>query len=294
MQRTLLLFAALLTAALSTAQPTGPMISEVVEGSGNNRAIEIFNPTDAAISLGDYQLSVFLNGAQVASATLQLDNVSLAAGDTWVVVNNDSVVPPDAALLAAADQLDTGFTSVTYFTGNDALLLSNTSGSYFDVFGVIGQDPGLGWDNADSVVTSNHTLVRRPEVLQGIQSNPDTAQNFDWDHTQWIVLPENTFDSLGSHTYDNALWYGVAPIIGELAAWPNPTTGGLLNIRASQPISRVSCHSLTGAQVNATVTGLNTLRTTLQINALPTQLLFVRVFTADGAVQTFKIKHVGT
>ena len=37
-------------------------ISEYIEGSSNNKAIEIYNPTDTAIDLTGYRLEIYSNG----------------------------------------------------------------------------------------------------------------------------------------------------------------------------------------------------------------------------------------
>ncbi|MGL4749863.1 MAG: lamin tail domain-containing protein, partial [Shewanella sp.] len=38
------------------------IISEYVEGSGNNKAIELYNPTAGSIDLSQYQLRFYFNG----------------------------------------------------------------------------------------------------------------------------------------------------------------------------------------------------------------------------------------
>lgn len=280
MLRSLLFLSALLIAVAALAQPTGPMISEVVEGSENNRAIEIFNPTDADINLGDYQLTIYLDGAQVSIHHLQLDNVTLASGDVWVVTNNDSLIPPMQALLDKADQLDTLYPSVTYFTGNDALVLSNTSGNYVDVFGIVGEDPGFGWpDTAGAVASSNHTLVRASSVVAGYPGNPVA-----WHDSLWLVLPENTFDSLGQHTYDLALNAPEITVAPQLLVFPNPAAHGTTSIISEAPISRVRCHTLQGQQVAVSATGLGTNKTTLQLPTIASQLLIATIELQNGAV----------
>ena len=48
----------------ATAAPTDLFISEYVEGSSNNKAIELFNGTGAPVDLaaGGYQLQLYFNG----------------------------------------------------------------------------------------------------------------------------------------------------------------------------------------------------------------------------------------
>lgn len=63
-------------------------ISEYVEGYANNKALEIYNPTDAAINLSGYSIVRFSNGATTAgnAKVIQLPNEMLPANDVFVVV----------------------------------------------------------------------------------------------------------------------------------------------------------------------------------------------------------------
>jgi hypothetical protein len=48
-------------------------ISKYLMGEGNTRAIEIYNPTDAAIDLADYHIALFINGAMQPTNIIQLE-----------------------------------------------------------------------------------------------------------------------------------------------------------------------------------------------------------------------------
>ncbi len=72
---------------------TDLFFSEYVEGYANNKALEIYNPTDAAINLSSYSIARFSNGSTVAdpeTATpayiISLPNVMLDPYDVFVVV----------------------------------------------------------------------------------------------------------------------------------------------------------------------------------------------------------------
>ncbi len=61
----------LLTGLLSTAQPaqadtTDLFISEYIEGSNFNKAIEIYNGTGSNVDLSNYTLELYSNGASTA------------------------------------------------------------------------------------------------------------------------------------------------------------------------------------------------------------------------------------
>lgn len=86
----LLLAFALLISTFSFAQLSDCndlFISEYVEGWSNNKALEIYNPTDAAIDLSAYMVIRYSNGSTSASSgnAVQLTG-TIAAGDVHVGV----------------------------------------------------------------------------------------------------------------------------------------------------------------------------------------------------------------
>ena len=75
-------------------------ISEYVEGTSNNKAIELYNPTNAPILLtGNYQLRFYFNGALTVGTTIALVG-TIAPHDVFVVASNAA----SATILAVADQ----------------------------------------------------------------------------------------------------------------------------------------------------------------------------------------------
>ncbi len=93
MKKNLLLLALILSASSLFAQCSELFFSEYVEGYGNNKAVEIYNPTNAAINMSGYAIARFSNGsttaADVNSATpyiVQLPDVMLESHDVFVVV----------------------------------------------------------------------------------------------------------------------------------------------------------------------------------------------------------------
>ncbi len=79
------LFVAATVFAQAPAACSDLFISEYVEGVGNNRAIEIYNPTANAINLSGYQIGRFQNGAVIYSF-LQMPNVFLQPKKAYVLV----------------------------------------------------------------------------------------------------------------------------------------------------------------------------------------------------------------
>jgi hypothetical protein len=126
------------TTNCTPAEISALFFSEYVEGSGSNKALEIFNGTGAPVDLSTYDVELYPNGSARPSDTLTLSDIQpfLASGDTLVIANAGA----DPAILAVADITS----KVTAFNGNDAIALRE-NGALVDVIGVIGSDPGSEW-----------------------------------------------------------------------------------------------------------------------------------------------------
>jgi predicted extracellular nuclease len=88
---------ALSRAVPANATPTDLFISEYVEGTSNNKAIEIFNGTGSPVDLsaGQYVIQMYFNGSTASGLDTGLLG-TLASGDVHVVANPLA----DAAILA--------------------------------------------------------------------------------------------------------------------------------------------------------------------------------------------------
>ena len=89
-RRALLTIALLVTACgAGTARgtPADVFFSEYIEGSSNNKALEIYNGTGATVDLvaGDYTVQMYFNGSTSAGLTIPLTGTALADGDVYVV-----------------------------------------------------------------------------------------------------------------------------------------------------------------------------------------------------------------
>ena len=128
------------------------IISEYVEGSSNNKAIELYNPTAGVIDLSQYQLRFYFNGSTNVGTTIALTG-SLAAGATYVVADNDA----SADILAVTNQQS----SASFFNGDDAIELTYQN-QVIDSLGQVGVDPGAEWGSGD-LSTQDNTLRRNPD-----------------------------------------------------------------------------------------------------------------------------------
>jgi uncharacterized protein len=160
--------------------------SEYVEGSSNNKAIEIVNAGTAAADLGEVVLKLYSNGAVSATATLALTG-TLAPGATLVICN--------AAIAAAAlPSCNLTNSSVINFNGDDAITLER-NGAVVDAFGQVGFDPGTAWTSG-TVSTVNQTLRRKQAIVRG--SVPPAAPAA-WDvAAEWDAFAIDSFDGLGA------------------------------------------------------------------------------------------------
>ncbi len=202
-----LLAAVWLLAAPVQAQTADLFFSEYIEGSSNNKALEIYNGTGAAVDLaaGQYVIQMYFNGSATAGLTITLTG-TVADGDVWVVAHSSA----GATILAQADQTN----GSGWFNGDDAVVLrkGGTGGTVVDAIGQVGTDPGSQWGSG-LVSTADNTLRRMASVCTG---DTDETDAFD-PALEWDGYDTDTFDGLGSHTADCG-----APKINEFSA---STTG---------------------------------------------------------------------
>jgi len=199
--------------------------SEYVEGSSNNKAFEIYNPTDATVDLSHYTIKQANNGSgwgcytpqggtPTADTRYELPlSGTLNAGDVYIIYNK-------SASTAVTSVGDLGFNynstpnggvgdNVPSFNGDDALGLFK-DGVLIDVIGAPTTDPGTGWAVAGtSNATVDHTIVRKATVSQG---NTDWAASAGTsaDDSEWMVYSIDTFTYLNYHLYQGGA--NIAPV----------------------------------------------------------------------------------
>jgi predicted extracellular nuclease len=167
------------------------LISEYVEGSSYNKALELYNDGSAIdFDAGLYSIAIYTNGSNSPSRTLALTG-SIAQGSAYVLANSRA----DAGLLGLAD-LASGSLN---FNGDDAVVLLQ-DGAIIDRIGQIGFDPGIAWGSG-SVTTANATLRRAPDILAGDSLAYDA---FD-PAAQWLGYATDDFSGLGQHVINSAL-----------------------------------------------------------------------------------------
>ncbi|WP_375561187.1 Ig-like domain-containing protein [Bernardetia sp. OM2101] len=169
-----------------TPAATTLFFSEYAEGSGSNKGLEIYNPSNATVDLnaGNFIIEIYSNGATTVNQTISLTGTITAQG-TYVVTDPSAA---NATLNAASNQ-----TGNTFFNGDDAVVLKE-NGTIIDVIGQVGFRPTSEWGTG-LVSTQNNTIRRKCSVTTG-DINPNDV--FD-PATEWDGFAEDTFDGFGSH-----------------------------------------------------------------------------------------------
>ncbi len=169
--------------------------SEYIEGSSNNKALEIYNPTDQTIDLTTYIIRGTGNEATYWEYDYPFpDGSTIAPGEVFVIVDHEAV----QGMLDVADWVDDGFTCG--YNGNDARGLCKINGTDTIVVDIMGYYNNPSGDNYSVAGIDNglaeHTLLRK---------NGTTIGNTDWatsagtnaDDSEWIVNEADDYSDLG-------------------------------------------------------------------------------------------------
>ncbi len=149
-------------------------ISEYVEGSGNNKIIEVANFTGASVDLSNYQINIYSNGSLTPSSTTLLTGGILADGSVFVIANPGTLSPCNSNINQTSGNIS--------FNGNDVVELTTTSNVTIDIIGVIGDSSNFAIDI---------TLRKKTGV------GPNTTYNVG-DYDTYL---QDTCNDIGSHTY---------------------------------------------------------------------------------------------
>jgi hypothetical protein len=233
-------------------------ISEYVEGSSQNKAIEVYNPTNAAIDLSSYTIERYSNGA-TNSAGGGVTNLTgmVASGGAFVLTNGETDITStfgycDPALIALGDMAEPNgsYPTPMHMNGNDAIVLTN-NGVIIDVIGKVGEDPGVAWtDDQGSWWTANHTLIRKNTVISGDNDGLDLFNPI----LEWDSLPQGTWSNLGSHTCDCIATSAVNDVKKvSYVVYPNPANSGeVITIKANSNIENIEIINILGERVLTT------------------------------------------
>ena len=149
-----------------------------IEGSGYNKALELYNGTNRTIDLSEYSLQKQNNGVGSFMGNTPLQG-SLAPGATYLMVHGSSNL---ATLINMADSIiGNDQYSILSFNGNDAVGLYH-KGILIDVIGEIDNSADWGKD----VTLSRSNIVTHPN------------HEFNWN--EWVSYPTDDISPAKQHT----------------------------------------------------------------------------------------------
>ncbi|MCI5056565.1 MAG: lamin tail domain-containing protein, partial [Flavobacteriales bacterium] len=179
-----------------------PFFSEYVDGSIQNKALEIYNPTSDTVWLDSMDVQIFNNGSSVPVNSISLDTHFIPPFGKFVLVHDVA----DASLLATASMVHPD----VEFDGNDAIALTKDN-NILDLIGEIGIDPGAnGWLSSNGTIwTTDNTLKRHFQIDMGQNSASPFIPDMEWDS-----LGLDSIGDLGFH--ENVC----VPVPGGPCTWP--------------------------------------------------------------------------
>ncbi|MCC6600643.1 MAG: T9SS type A sorting domain-containing protein [Crocinitomicaceae bacterium] len=293
--RKLLLFSCITvsTVSLHAQNCADIFISEYVEGTFNNKAIELYTPTDQPIDLGagQYSMGRDRDGQGVPmllniTGIIPAHDVRVFALDKRDPNGTGNETPISNELMAAADTflnpVYVQSNSPMYFNGDDAFVVVKGGNTILDIVGKIGEDPGEGWwvpgDPASKWWTTDNTLIRKSTIQQGVTVNPMV---FD-PSLEWDSLPANTFSNLGTH---NCVC-GSVGIKEETSPgfrlFPNPLVNGDLSIISSHKIFAYSVFSSNGQLIKREENSGNSTYCPVAVPDPIPGIYFIEVTFTDG------------
>ena len=192
--KSLSLLALAVGAAISSssyASINNVFISEYVEGSSNNKAIEITNIGDTDYTFTDniklyYDGGKHQNDVRKANGSSVIKGLTVPAGKAIVVLHGDAsqelknaVIANKSSYVVAGTYDEVKYNSLN-FNGDDAVYLGTSKTDIHDIIGIGGSDWG------------KDTTFRRIETATA----PQSIYNGD----NWASLPKDDFSGLGDAT----------------------------------------------------------------------------------------------
>ncbi len=155
-----------------TDAATSLFFSKYLEGDDNNdRAVEIYNPTDVAIDLSEYHISIFQNGSFDETYRIELTG-TIQPQSSYTIAYKGS----RQALLDVADQKSTRL----IYDGNDTIQLRYSNETYIDTIYDLGNV---------LFVSEDELLIRKENTVKGSR---------DFSLNGWQAFMPNYFESFGT------------------------------------------------------------------------------------------------
>ncbi len=216
---------------------TDLFISEYIEGSSYNKAIEIYNGTGMAVDLSQYSLEKDVNGGNEFGNTYDFTGM-LGHNEVYVIANSQSSQD-------IIDEADVTSNGVINFNGNDQIrLLKN--GVEIDRIGIAG----------DANFAQNVTLVRKLHINAPQSGQADPQNNGEWD-----IYDSDDFSHLGFHLFAGVSNEEITqPVVSNITmnTYPNPFSGNSilsLNTKSSLENAKICVYNVKGQLVESIFSG---------------------------------------
>ena len=214
------------TTTASGSTTTDLLFSEYIEGSSNNKALEISNATGAAINLSIYSIKKQTNGAGSWSTGLPLTG-TLNNGSKFTVVN--SLMASSCYPISSAN-ISTSATEMA-FNGNDAVGLFK-NGVLIDIIGT--------FNGGTANFAADQTLRRKATV-----TSPTTTFNKT---TQWDSYTSDTCNNLGSRIVAKESKTETILDRDAIVIYPNPSYGTFY-VNHSNKMYSIEIYSIIGQKI---------------------------------------------
>ncbi len=260
---------------LTNATDASLMITEYTEGAtGNNKALELYNTSNAAIDLEGYVLKSSHDGAGFG-ADGELYEYALSGtlpAHGFMVLHNEAGADQLSAVTAnnpAIKQLIPYTTNrICSFTGNDAI------GLFFndELIDILGVETS----SVNNAMLVDKTIRRKKNVTEGSTTFTENEWEIaDW--TDWsnfgLATPANGGDetSIQDHMFVNINLY------------PNPVTD-MLYVEGESDIKSVVIYNLAGQMIT-----LRNSQNQINVSNLSKGIYAVKITLADGSIVNRKI-----
>jgi len=224
-------------------------ISEYVEGSGNNKAIEIANFTGVPVDLSNYSIKKQINGAGNWGDELILSG-TLNTSDVYVIGNSSAVsAVTSVSNITVVAPID--------FNGNDPIGLFK-NGVLIDIVGVF---------DGGSVDFAKDVTKRRIGTI--------TSPNTTYTLSEWDDFAIDTFSDLGVYSVTLSVYEFIPNLF---SVYPNPATAHKVTILVEDniEINTIQFYNLLGQQI-ISIQQPKIIQNRIEIQNIPTGMYVVKI-----------------
>jgi len=240
--------------------------SEFVEGSLNNKALEIANLTSNPVNLSGYSIKKQSNGAGPWGYELPLSG-SVSVNDVYVIIHFEA---DDASLLNEADLIapeGSNYGAPVNFNGNDAVGLFKND-VLIDIVGVL---------NETDKNFENMTLRRKLTV---------TTPNTTYDANEWDQYDLGVYDGIGIYDPNTA---SVSSLNFErIKMYPNPANGNKIYFNLTNDVS-VNIYNVLGKLI--TTEKINKKNNSIDISNFSKGVYLIKVASPNQIITKKMIKN---